>query len=725
MGGGFMADNKDKTMQQQTTLHSTAKQKRRPQQQDLAFRHSHQALSAQNPNPNPKLPPLLHSSAAPSPAPSLPPLNKRKTPDPPTTTTTSSPPPTPLFSKQHKKKLLKRQKLPSELHQNHHLHQQQPFNPPLQQVKHPPTDPNQRGQKKSQQLSSQFHHKGYQARSNLECVRPNGEQAPRDPKIHREGPIEPQSRGLTNSSQGKCAEQSDLVNSRRYKRTYQEEEARPRHSLRAEHDGLIEQADLGNSSRARQSEQADIENPSCARRAEQGQDSIHSPSRRGESTDEARVGCSRHIRELDLSHSHTKQAEEVDLHRSRPRRLGVQQLDEGAILKRPQKNHQQQEENHSTPYPKRLRSSHQGHQEQGKTELGTPKVQPHNKLPQISCQQHPPKKLTQGSVQGPHGSHQNSKFSSHTSSPHPFPPSTPASMQSSAPSLSTSAVSDEAQKPSKKRKLRSLLEPESIDGQSVAADGTEGQLQVNIAMPAATSAVDLPPVAESPAEILDSKDCTTANSSPKHIHQGPQVIPAKRVLNSILDRLQKKDKFGVFAEPVDPKEVPNYYDIIKDPMDFGTMRNRISSGHYMSIELFQRDIFLICDNAMQYNGKGTVYFRHARAIKDVAERILEDLKMCGLSMEVDETATKSKNGGATRCSEKHDSFMNAGSPSEVRTDNLDDVSGYLFRTSAFSDARRSQAIDENRRNTYALTTPFQGNDSLLTTISGDSLHLVP
>lgn len=65
----------------------------------------------------------------------------------------------------------------------------------------------------------------------------------------------------------------------------------------------------------------------------------------------------------------------------------------------------------------------------------------------------------------------------------------------------------------------------------------------------------------------------------------------------------------MFSEPVDPKEVPDYYDFIKFPMDFGTMRKKITDGAYASLELFQKDIFLICSNAMRYNARDTVYYR--------------------------------------------------------------------------------------------------------------------
>lgn len=644
--------------------------------------------------------------------------------------------------------MLQREKLTSELQLYQHLQpQQRPSKPPLQQIKHPPHESNQHPQKKSHHSSSQVQNKGHHASANskLEPAIPNGEQVLSDLRNEQEEPINLRNKlghigSLANPIHNKCPERADLANSRRYKGSEQEEEASPFSARWPELSSRLDSAyvnekhpDSSRIKRAEHARQIDLVNPNGAseieqadnaksslRRTEQGKEPNHSRYRRGELTDQALAERTQHTGELDFSQSRNQPGKEVDLHRSRSRRLEGQQLDDGAILKRPQRHQQPQEENHITPYPKRLRSGHQGHQEQGRSELGTPKGQPHIKLPQIS-QQHPLKKLTQGSVQGPHGLHQSSKISTLTSSPHPVPPSTPASMQSSAPSLSTSAVSDEAQKPSKKRKLRSLLEPESTDGQSVAADDAGGHEVI----PAASPTADLPGVPSS-VEVLDSKDCATANSSPKLMHQGPQLVPARRLLNSILDRLQKKDKFGVFAEPVDPKEVPNYYDIIKDPMDFGTMRNRISSGHYTSIELFQKDIFLICDNAMQYNGKGTVYFRHARAIKDVAERILEDLKLSGVSVEMDEPTSKFRNGGTNRSTEKHDSCMNTGSPSEARIDNLDEVSGYFFRTNGLIDGRRSQAIDEFRRSSYSpMTTPFQGNDLLLTTISGESSYLVP
>lgn len=97
-------------------------------------------------------------------------------------------------------------------------------------------------------------------------------------------------------------------------------------------------------------------------------------------------------------------------------------------------------------------------------------------------------------------------------------------------------------------------------------------------------------------------------------------LPDKKQLDLILDKLQKKDTYGVYAEPVDPEELPDYHDIIKHPMDFSTVRKKLAHGSYSTLEQFESDVFLISSNAMQYNAPETIYHKQARTIKELAER---------------------------------------------------------------------------------------------------------
>ncbi|KAJ8534948.1 hypothetical protein K7X08_016676 [Anisodus acutangulus] len=130
-------------------------------------------------------------------------------------------------------------------------------------------------------------------------------------------------------------------------------------------------------------------------------------------------------------------------------------------------------------------------------------------------------------------------------------------------------------------------------------------------------------VADQEEKLLKPTD--TSNGSP--LVSGPTTpLPDKKLLVFILDRLQKKDTYGVFSEPVDLDELPDYHEIVEHPMDFGTVRKKLDGGLYSNLEELEADVFLICSNAMQYNALDTVYFRQAHSIQDLAKRDFDNLR---------------------------------------------------------------------------------------------------
>nr|AXY97682.1 Histone acetyltransferase of the GNAT family 1 [Populus tomentosa] len=65
-----------------------------------------------------------------------------------------------------------------------------------------------------------------------------------------------------------------------------------------------------------------------------------------------------------------------------------------------------------------------------------------------------------------------------------------------------------------------------------------------------------------------------------------------------------------FKEPVDARDVPDYYDIIKDPMDLKTMSKRVESEqYYVTLEMFIADVKRMCANARTYNSPDTIYYK--------------------------------------------------------------------------------------------------------------------
>uniref|UniRef100_F6HMS1 Bromo domain-containing protein n=1 Tax=Vitis vinifera TaxID=29760 RepID=F6HMS1_VITVI len=121
-------------------------------------------------------------------------------------------------------------------------------------------------------------------------------------------------------------------------------------------------------------------------------------------------------------------------------------------------------------------------------------------------------------------------------------------------------------------------------------------------------------------------------------------LPEKHILELILDTLQRRDTHEIFAEPVDPEEVEDYYEIIKEPMDFGTMRAKLHEGMYKNLEQFEHDVFLISSNAMHFNSSATIYFRQARALQELSKKVFHVLKTDPRNFELEFSASRRRPG---------------------------------------------------------------------------------
>ncbi|KAM7231422.1 hypothetical protein CapIbe_017867 [Capra ibex] len=109
-----------------------------------------------------------------------------------------------------------------------------------------------------------------------------------------------------------------------------------------------------------------------------------------------------------------------------------------------------------------------------------------------------------------------------------------------------------------------------------------------------------------------------------------ETTPIQQLLEHFLRQLQRKDPHGFFAFPVTDAIAPGYSMIIKHPMDFGTMRDKIAANGYQSVTEFKADFKLMCDNAMTYNRPDTVYYKLAKKILHAGFKMMSKERLLAL-----------------------------------------------------------------------------------------------
>ncbi|KAH7549750.1 hypothetical protein JRO89_XS13G0076500 [Xanthoceras sorbifolium] len=126
-----------------------------------------------------------------------------------------------------------------------------------------------------------------------------------------------------------------------------------------------------------------------------------------------------------------------------------------------------------------------------------------------------------------------------------------------------------------------------------------------------------------PAEVLASKGKKrappgrngphTKRSTSGHFEPAKPVVPVNnsnamlmKQCETLLSRLMSHQFGWVFNTPVDVVKlnIPDYFTVIKHPMDLGTVKSKLASSQYSSPLEFAADVRLTFSNAMTYNPPG-------------------------------------------------------------------------------------------------------------------------
>ena len=105
----------------------------------------------------------------------------------------------------------------------------------------------------------------------------------------------------------------------------------------------------------------------------------------------------------------------------------------------------------------------------------------------------------------------------------------------------------------------------------------------------------------------------------------------------ILTKLMRHEHAWPFCEAVDPDQLglPDYFEIIKTPMDLSEVRRRLQTQEYSHVDEFMRDVSLTFDNAIAYNPEDNFVWKHATNMKRIWEGVQRNTRILSRTLQGD------------------------------------------------------------------------------------------
>ncbi|WFD27653.1 hypothetical protein MNAN1_002654 [Malassezia nana] len=179
-------------------------------------------------------------------------------------------------------------------------------------------------------------------------------------------------------------------------------------------------------------------------------------------------------------------------------------------------------------------------------------------------------------------------------------------------------------------------------------------------LPAVPTPADATKPAESATGAVDSTNNAPAADVPADapaddgLTHMDMAMPHVKYAQNTIRSLKSRREAGAFLQPVDPiaLRIPHYTQIIKEPMDLGTidqklaltahrmktaqgaqsrlsdkLKQAIDSGSinperdfYTRVEDFERDVFRVFDNCVRFNGADHIFSKNAEVLRGVFEK---------------------------------------------------------------------------------------------------------
>ncbi|XP_035209006.1 nucleosome-remodeling factor subunit NURF301-like [Stegodyphus dumicola] len=124
-------------------------------------------------------------------------------------------------------------------------------------------------------------------------------------------------------------------------------------------------------------------------------------------------------------------------------------------------------------------------------------------------------------------------------------------------------------------------------------------------------------VLQSEADSIDEYICPNCQSNTEINHANLKLLESKDYENirRLLKTLMSHKHAWPFMKPVDPLEAPDYYKVIKEPMDLKTVEQRLNSHTYKRLADFIGDMTKIFDNCRYYNPRSSPFYNCAEMLE--------------------------------------------------------------------------------------------------------------
>ncbi|XP_035825711.1 bromodomain adjacent to zinc finger domain protein 1A [Aplysia californica] len=114
------------------------------------------------------------------------------------------------------------------------------------------------------------------------------------------------------------------------------------------------------------------------------------------------------------------------------------------------------------------------------------------------------------------------------------------------------------------------------------------------------------------------------NPSSKRANSQQQQL---KTAEELINELMKHEDAWPFLKPVDKKLVPDYYDVIEVPMDFGTIRNKIHAFTYQKPSAMLADVRLIFSNCVEYNTRNSPEYKAYYRLSKFFDKRVKELSL--------------------------------------------------------------------------------------------------